>query len=93
MNARRMKALRRKQETARMRHQVETARAFVKQWRWVLVELPNGYDCHLNCGEAEAAYALWQVFGDPEAAESLIEQHTEKDECGDSHHECTEACQ
>ncbi|WP_369042288.1 hypothetical protein [Streptomyces sp. Midd1] len=59
----------------------------------MLTSLPAHYNCYMNCAEVEAAADLMRAFGfNEEYIEELIKDHAEDDECGDRHHECTDAC-
>ncbi len=72
--------------TEDLRHEhAEAARIFVMVWAELLVSLPDDYDCHLNCSEADAAVELLRVFGYTGSADELARAHAEHDDPGDGH--------
>ncbi|MFC9505460.1 hypothetical protein [Streptomyces sp. NPDC057002] len=93
MQARRVKALRRRQEAARTQQQLAVARGFFDTCWEVLGGLPAYYDCYLTCDEVEALAALARAFGaHEEDVQALIKNHGEDDEPGERHHVCTYRC-
>ncbi|HLJ99532.1 MAG TPA: hypothetical protein VKU39_06445 [Streptosporangiaceae bacterium] len=61
------------------------ARSFTETWHELLTGLPDSYDCHMTCGEAEAAADLYRALGDGQAAGAIIAAHAAHDDEGDSH--------
>lgn len=71
---------------AELTERVEAAELFVKDWMELFVSLHGDYDCTMTCSEAESAADLLRAFGRKEAAEAVMEHHTESDEPGDAHY-------
>lgn len=61
------------------------AKYFADTWSELLIDLPDSYDCHMNCGEANAAADLYRALGDNGTAAAIIRAHAEHDEEGDEH--------
>jgi hypothetical protein len=66
---------------------LSAARHFTETWRELAAGLPDDYECHMNCAEANAAADLWRAFGDPGTANALMLAHSAHDEEGDQHWE------
>lgn len=66
---------------------LNAARHFTETWRELVADLPDDYECHMNCAEANAAAGLWEAFGDPGTARALMAAHAARDEEGDQHWE------
>ena len=70
---------------ADLTQKVTAAEAFVKGWAELAISLPGDYDCYMTCTEAELMSDLLAAFGQTEAAELVLQYHTEGDVPGDAH--------
>jgi hypothetical protein len=79
----------RKNNTLRKK-QLAAAAAFVDAWTTsgLAYSLISDYDCTLTCEEAESMAGLFRAFRYSNTAASIIEEHSEHDECGNLHHQC-----
>ncbi|MEU5383705.1 hypothetical protein [Kitasatospora cineracea] len=71
---------------------LKAADAFVEQWTnsGLAGSLIDDYMCTLGCSEAETYADLFRAYGYTSTADGIISDHTQYDECGDSHHMCEE---
>jgi hypothetical protein len=78
----------------RLARQTEAVDEFVGTWMTsgLIYQLVPEYTCTFTCSEAEALASLLEAFGHKDAAESVIQDHSEHDECGDSHHDDCPDC-
>lgn len=60
-------------------------RYFAETWAELLTSLPDSYDCHMTCAEANAAADLYRAIGDEGTARAIVAAHAEHDEDGDQH--------
>jgi hypothetical protein len=79
----------RKNNTLRKK-QLAAAAAFVDAWTTsgLAYSLISDYGCTLTCEEAESMAGLFRAFQYPNTADSIVEEHSEVDQCGDTHHQC-----
>jgi hypothetical protein len=68
------------------------ARYFAAVWADLGPNLPDDYDCHLTCTEADALAGLFQACGMDDAADSLLAAHAAHDDEGDAHYRGGEDC-
>lgn len=66
--------------------QFAAAAHFADVWAGVLPDLPDDYDCHMNCTEAEAAADFLTAFGHVADGIALMAAHARYDKPGDAHH-------
>ena len=69
----------------------EFARAvlhFTQTWGELMTDLPDVYDCEMNCPEANAAEELWLAVGDAGTAKAIIDGHAGHDDPDDEHYSC-----
>jgi hypothetical protein len=59
---------------------------FLDTWAELLPALPDDYDCHLTCREADAAARLFRVFGYPVTAGDITAAHAAHDTAEDYHY-------
>lgn len=80
----------RKNNTMRKK-QLAAAEAFVDAWitSGLAYTLISDYNCTLGCEEAETMAGLFRAFKYQNTATSILEDHSEADECGNQHHLCT----
>lgn len=64
----------------------QAARHFAEVWSELIGALPDDYDCHMTCAEAEAARQLFTATGHESTAAWLMKAHSEHDEPGDQHY-------
>lgn len=80
----------RKNNTMRKK-QLAAAEAFVDAWitSGLAYTLISDYNCTLGCEEAETLAGLFRAFKYQNTATSILEDHSEADECGNQHHLCS----
>jgi hypothetical protein len=66
---------------------VTAAAYFAETWAELLESLPDSYDCHLNCPEANAAVEFLTAFGFKTAAGELAKAHAAHDTPEDQHYQ------
>jgi len=68
--------------------QSSAATKFVMVWAGsgLASDLIRDYGCTLTCSEADAMAELFKVFGYPEIASVILEDHSKYDEPGDLHY-------
>ncbi len=66
---------------------LDAASRFAETWAELLMALPDDYDCHMTCTEADAAAALLSAFGDEGAAQQVLAGHAAHDDEGDAHYQ------
>jgi hypothetical protein len=64
-----------------------TAEHFAETWAELLEALPDSYDCHMNCPEANAAVEFLNAFGYKTAAREVAKAHAAHDTPEDQHYE------
>lgn len=69
--------------------QTRAVTSFLGTWADLLASLPDDYDCHLTCVEADTAVGLLQAFGFDGTAAELLQAHAEHDDEGDQHRPVT----
>ena len=72
-------------ELATLRELRAVAAHFADTWAELLPNLPDDYECHMNCAEANAAAGLYWALGDDRTASAIIAEHARHDEDGDQH--------
>lgn len=65
----------------------EAARDFVRAWGELATSLPDDYECHMTCTEADTLAELFAVLGETQTAASIIFNHAAHDEPGDTHYQ------
>lgn len=65
---------------------IRPALAFADVWAQLIVVLPDDYECHLTCTEADAAAEFLAGHGYPETASVVLEAHARHDVEGDAHY-------
>ncbi|MFE0775712.1 hypothetical protein [Streptomyces sp. NPDC058861] len=76
-------------------YKLNAAAELAERWQHLAPSLPDDYECHMTCGEADSMADLLDAFGYIGAAEYLREVHADHDDdCDDVHHtpcdDCTE---
>ncbi len=66
--------------------EIQIVRYFAETWRELFLDLPDNYDCHMNCAEAIAAADLYSALGDNATANAILNAHAVYDEEGDQHY-------
>ena len=61
-------------------------RHFAETWAELLTSLPDNYECHMTCAEANAAADLYRALGDDDTAAAILGAHADHDEEGDQHY-------
>jgi hypothetical protein len=75
-------------DAAQLLDVADEAAYFVSTWDELMtVMLADEYGCTMQCGEAEAAAALWRVTGRADRAELILDGHSAHDTEEDSHHD------
>jgi hypothetical protein len=62
------------------------ARHFAATWAELARDLPDDYDCHMTCGEADAMAGLLRSAGHKTAGDSVLAGHAAHDVPGDGHY-------
>jgi hypothetical protein len=73
-------------ELATLRELRAVVSYFADTWAELLRDLPDSYDCHMNCAEANAAADLYRALADDATAAEIIAAHAGHDEDGDQHY-------
>jgi len=62
------------------------ARHFADVWAELGPDLPDDYDCHLTCAEADSLCELLRAAGHRAAGDSVLAAHAAHDDEGDGHY-------
>lgn len=66
--------------------QMRAIEYFAETWRELILDLPDNYDCHMNCTEVNAVADFYRALGDEAAAKAILNAHAQYDEEGDQHY-------
>jgi hypothetical protein len=67
-------------ELATLRALRVVASEFAATWAELLWSMPDNYDCHMTCTEANAAADLYRALGRDIDADAIVKAHMEHDE-------------